>query len=149
MTYIYEIYPLIKVETVWFHCALLWLLADPFNNSSPSPSYCNPIPWKPIHIPPPEKPKEGSCGRKPQRRQRCNQSPGTAVRLRTSASPGQFQRRWNSSRLTPVFVMKLLWLTELNSSEWQKDFCFVFVADLLKSLFFLMIFEMCFWLIHV
>lgn len=92
---------LLKVETGWIYCALLRFLADPFDRSSPSPGYFNPIPWKPIHIPPPEKPEEETCSRKPQRQHRSKQSPSAAFRLRTPARPGQFQRRWRS-RLTPV-----------------------------------------------
>uniref|UniRef100_A0A674MM84 Coiled-coil domain-containing protein n=1 Tax=Takifugu rubripes TaxID=31033 RepID=A0A674MM84_TAKRU len=66
---------------------------NPFDRSSPSPGYFNPIPWKPIHIPPPENPKEETCSRTPQRQHRSKQSPSVAFRLRTPARPGQFQRR--------------------------------------------------------
>lgn len=118
-------YLLLKVETGWLYCALLGLLADPFGRSSPSPGYFNPIPWKPIHIPPPEQPKEEACSRKPQRQHRSKQSPSAAFRLRTPARLGQFQRRWRR-RLTPAFVMNSQWLTEQKPFflEWQNDFGF-------------------------
>lgn len=139
-------YLLLKVERGWLYCALLRFLADPFDRSSPSPGYFNPIPWKPIHIPPPENPKEETCSRKPQRQHRSKQSPSAAFRLRTPARPGQFQRRWRS-RLTPAFVVNSQWLTEQKPffPKWQKDFGFWFeTGEFWYDFFF-----RCFWSIHV
>ncbi|XP_073328238.1 coiled-coil domain-containing protein 34 [Pagrus major] len=66
----------------------------PYDKSYPSPSFYNPIPWKPIHVPPPDTSSNKTSGKKPQRQGKCQQRPGTASRLRNSASAGQsLQRR--------------------------------------------------------
>nr|XP_046249972.1 coiled-coil domain-containing protein 34 isoform X2 [Scatophagus argus] len=66
---------------------------SPYDKSYPSPSFYNPIPWKPIHVPPPEKSQNKTCGKKPQRQQKCQQSPSAAFRLRNSASGGLLLQR--------------------------------------------------------
>ncbi|XP_032379142.1 coiled-coil domain-containing protein 34 [Etheostoma spectabile] len=63
---------------------------SPYDKSYPSPSFCNPIPWKPIPVPPPETSLNKTPGKKttkiPTNHQRkCQQSPSTAFRLRNSA----------------------------------------------------------------
>ncbi|XP_051916085.1 coiled-coil domain-containing protein 34 [Hippocampus zosterae] len=45
----------------------------------PLPSFYNPIPWKPIHMPPPESPPENTLSKKPQKQRRGQQS--SALRL--------------------------------------------------------------------
>lgn len=125
--------PHFHLLTGCFHCALLRFLTDPFDRSNPSPSYFNPVPWKPIHIPPPEKPMEESCSRKPLplKQQRSKQSPSTAFRLRASASPGQFQRRW-LSRTTAVTVRNSFsGVTETTASFLEHR---IFLYDLLDVL---------------
>ncbi|XP_037623843.1 coiled-coil domain-containing protein 34 [Sebastes umbrosus] len=57
---------------------------SPYDNSYPSPSFCNPVPWKPIHVPPPETPLNKTAGKKSQKQRKCQQSPSTAFRLRNS-----------------------------------------------------------------
>ncbi|XP_030281853.1 coiled-coil domain-containing protein 34 [Sparus aurata] len=66
----------------------------PYDKSYPSPSFYNPIPWKPIHVPPPEPSLNKTSGKKPQRQGKCQQRLGTASRLRNSQSAGpSLQRR--------------------------------------------------------
>lgn len=66
---------------------------SPYDKSYPSPSFYNPIPWKPIHIPPPETSVNKTSGKKPQKQWKKQQSPGGAFRLRNSASAGQLLQR--------------------------------------------------------
>lgn len=82
---------------VCFRSASVWFLTGPYDKSYPSPSFYNPIPWKPIHVPPTEKSKNKTSCTKTRRQQKCQQSPSNAFRLRNSASAGQLlQRRWHS-----------------------------------------------------
>ncbi|KAG8012497.1 Coiled-coil domain-containing protein 34 [Nibea albiflora] len=66
---------------------------SPYDKSYPSPSFYNPIPWKPIHVPPPEPSPNKTSAKKPQRNRKCQQSPSTAFRLRNSASAGPLLHR--------------------------------------------------------
>ncbi|XP_070829073.1 coiled-coil domain-containing protein 34-like [Chaetodon trifascialis] len=66
---------------------------SPYDKSYPSPSFYNPIPWKPIHVSPPETSLTKTSGKKSQKQQKCRQSPSTAFTLRNSASAGQWQQR--------------------------------------------------------
>ncbi|KAM3870003.1 LOW QUALITY PROTEIN: coiled-coil domain-containing protein 34 [Diretmus argenteus] len=55
---------------------------SPYDKAYPSPSFYNPVPWKPIHVPASETPlKNTSSQRKPQK---CHQSPGVPFRLRSA-----------------------------------------------------------------
>ncbi|KAI3371532.1 hypothetical protein L3Q82_024113 [Scortum barcoo] len=65
----------------------------PYEKSYPSPSFYNPIPWKPIHIPPPETSVNKTSVKKPQKQRKCQQSPSTTFRLRNSASTAQLLQR--------------------------------------------------------
>ncbi|TMS05394.1 Coiled-coil domain-containing protein 34 [Larimichthys crocea] len=65
----------------------------PYDKSYPSPSFYNPIPWKPIHVPPPEPSQNKTSAKKPQKNRKCQQSPSTAFRLRNSASAGPLLHR--------------------------------------------------------
>ncbi|XP_054476558.1 coiled-coil domain-containing protein 34 [Anoplopoma fimbria] len=62
---------------------------SPYDKSYSSPSFFNPVPWKPIHVPPQEITLNKTSGKKPQKQQKCQQSPSTALRLRNSASAAQ------------------------------------------------------------
>ncbi|XP_029992683.1 coiled-coil domain-containing protein 34 [Sphaeramia orbicularis] len=67
---------------------------SPYDKSCPSPSFYNPIPWRPIHIPPPEPTISKTTDRKPQKHRKGQQSSSTASRLRNTASAAQsLQRR--------------------------------------------------------
>lgn len=58
---------------------------SPYDKGYSSPSFCNPIPWKPIHVPLPEgtPKKKNASQQKPQIQSRHRQCPsGTAYRLR-------------------------------------------------------------------
>nr|XP_057931434.1 coiled-coil domain-containing protein 34-like isoform X2 [Doryrhamphus excisus] len=50
----------------------------------PPPGFYNPIPWKPIHTPPPETSPESTARRKPQKDQRRHQYCGAAGQLRNA-----------------------------------------------------------------
>ncbi|KAM6926473.1 coiled-coil domain-containing protein 34 [Lycodopsis pacificus] len=62
---------------------------SPYDKSYSSPSFYNPIPWKPIHVPPQEITQNKTSVKKPQKQQKWQQSPSTALRLRNSASAAQ------------------------------------------------------------
>ncbi|KAM7396451.1 hypothetical protein PAMP_019488 [Pampus punctatissimus] len=67
---------------------------SPYDKSYPSPSFYNPIPWKPIHVPPPETSPTKTANRKPQKQRKSQQSSSTAFRLRNTVSAAQsLQRR--------------------------------------------------------
>ncbi|XP_044047844.1 coiled-coil domain-containing protein 34 isoform X1 [Siniperca chuatsi] len=66
---------------------------SPYDKSYPSPSFYNPIPWKPIHVPPSETSLNKTSGKKPHKQRNCQQSSSTAFRLRNSASAGQLLQR--------------------------------------------------------
>lgn len=77
---------------------LVWFIPGPYDKYYPSPSFYNPVPWKPIHVPPAETSLNKTSGKKPQKQRKCQQSSSTALRLRHSASAGQLQqRRWHTS----------------------------------------------------
>ncbi|XP_056271746.1 coiled-coil domain-containing protein 34 [Pseudoliparis swirei] len=57
-------------------------LTSPYEKSYSSPSFYNPIPWKPIHVPPQEITLNNTSVKKPQKQPRCQQSPSSAFRLR-------------------------------------------------------------------
>ncbi|KAF7663623.1 hypothetical protein LDENG_00205710 [Lucifuga dentata] len=57
---------------------------SPYGMSYPSPSFYNPIPWKPIHVPPPETPANATSNRKPQKQRKSQQSSSSAARLKSS-----------------------------------------------------------------
>ncbi|XP_070687357.1 coiled-coil domain-containing protein 34 [Pempheris klunzingeri] len=63
--------------------------ASPYDKSYPSPSFYNPVPWKPIHVPPPETSLNKTSDKKPQKQRKCQQSSGTAFRLRNTVSAAQ------------------------------------------------------------
>ncbi|XP_055790651.1 coiled-coil domain-containing protein 34-like isoform X1 [Salvelinus fontinalis] len=65
------------------------------NVTYPSPSFYNPIPWKPIHVPPPEKPPGMKTSRRKQPSQpKYQNSPRIPFRLRdTVSSAARLQRR--------------------------------------------------------
>uniref|UniRef100_A0A1A7W9N9 Coiled-coil domain containing 34 n=1 Tax=Iconisemion striatum TaxID=60296 RepID=A0A1A7W9N9_9TELE len=53
---------------------------SPYDKSYPAPSFYNPIPWKPIHVPPPETSPNKTSGKKPPKQKRTQSS--CAIRLR-------------------------------------------------------------------
>ncbi|XP_071360402.1 coiled-coil domain-containing protein 34 isoform X2 [Trachinotus anak] len=57
---------------------------SPYDKSYPSPSFYNPIPWKPIHVPPPDTSLNKTSGKKPQKQRKSQQSHSTAFRLKTT-----------------------------------------------------------------
>ncbi|XP_068578950.1 coiled-coil domain-containing protein 34 [Cebidichthys violaceus] len=62
---------------------------SPYDKSYSSPSFYNPIPWKPIHVPPQEITPNKTSVKKPQKQQKWQQSSSTALRLWNSASAAQ------------------------------------------------------------
>ncbi|XP_060933162.1 coiled-coil domain-containing protein 34 isoform X2 [Limanda limanda] len=62
---------------------------SPYDKTYPSPSYVNPIPWKPIHTPPPETSLKKTTGNKPQKQRKNQQSSRTTYRLRNVVSAAQ------------------------------------------------------------
>ncbi|XP_037539351.1 coiled-coil domain-containing protein 34 [Nematolebias whitei] len=66
---------------------------SPYDKSYPAPSFYNPIPWKPIHVPPPETSPNKTTGRKPPKQKKTHQSSCTDVRLRHPASAAHFLQR--------------------------------------------------------
>ncbi|XP_036007710.1 coiled-coil domain-containing protein 34 isoform X2 [Fundulus heteroclitus] len=66
---------------------------SPYEGSYPAPSFCNPIPWKPIHVPPPETSPKKTSGRKPQKKKKPQQSPCTAFNQRNTPSAAHFLYR--------------------------------------------------------
>ncbi|KAM6960520.1 coiled-coil domain-containing protein 34, partial [Aplochiton taeniatus] len=64
------------------------------NISYPLPSYYNPIPWKPVNIPPPEKTtKKNTSGNKQQCQKNYQQSPSVPFRLRNTVSAGNLLQK--------------------------------------------------------
>uniref|UniRef100_A0AAZ1Y306 Coiled-coil domain containing 34 n=1 Tax=Oreochromis aureus TaxID=47969 RepID=A0AAZ1Y306_OREAU len=47
---------------------------SPYDKSYPSPSFVNPIPWKPIHVPPPEPSSLETSSKKPLKQRKSQQS---------------------------------------------------------------------------
>ncbi|XP_047244458.1 coiled-coil domain-containing protein 34 [Girardinichthys multiradiatus] len=66
---------------------------SPYDRSYPAPSFCNPIPWKPIHVPLPETSPKKTSVRKPQKQKKTQQSSCTAFRQRDTASAAHFLYR--------------------------------------------------------
>ncbi|KAM4733748.1 coiled-coil domain-containing protein 34 [Anableps anableps] len=66
---------------------------SPYDKWYPAPSFYNPIPWKPIHVPPPETSPNKTSGRKPQKQKKTQQSPCTAFRQRNTGSAAHFLYR--------------------------------------------------------
>ncbi|XP_035499434.1 coiled-coil domain-containing protein 34 [Scophthalmus maximus] len=62
---------------------------SPYDKSYPSPSFYNPIPWKPIHTPPPEPSLNKTSGKKLQKQRKSQQSPRTTHRPRNTVSSAQ------------------------------------------------------------
>lgn len=89
---------------------LVWFPPGPYDKSYPSPSFCNPIPWKPIHVPPPDTSLNKTSAKKLQKQRKSQQSPSTVFRLRNTVSGAQlWQKRWHS-RATSVTVMAAAYL---------------------------------------
>ncbi|XP_067358790.1 coiled-coil domain-containing protein 34 [Channa argus] len=65
----------------------------PYDKSYPSPSFYNPIPWKPIPVPSPETSHEHVPGKKSQKRRTSQQSPSTAFRFGSTVSAAQLLQR--------------------------------------------------------
>lgn len=88
----------------YFCSVLVWFLPGPYDKFCPSPSFYNPIPWKPIHTPPPEKSKIVVSCTKSQKKQ----NPSTAIRLRNYSTAVELVPwRWHS-RLRPMTVIQKL-----------------------------------------
>ncbi|KAM9854610.1 coiled-coil domain-containing protein 34 [Aulostomus maculatus] len=60
--------------------------ASAYDKSYPSPSFYNPVPWKPIHVPPPETAPNKTPGRKAQKQKKGQQSSSAALGFRNTAS---------------------------------------------------------------
>ncbi|PWA24825.1 coiled-coil domain-containing protein 34 [Gambusia affinis] len=67
--------------------------ASPYENLHPAPSFYNPIPWKPNHIPPPQTSPNKTSERKPQRQKKIKQNPPFTYRQRNTASTTRFLNR--------------------------------------------------------
>ncbi|KAM7003328.1 coiled-coil domain-containing protein 34 [Tautogolabrus adspersus] len=65
-------------------------ITGPYEKFLPSPGFYNPIPWKPINVPPPETSVNKTSDKKNLKQRRCQQSP---LRLRNSTSAAQLQQR--------------------------------------------------------
>ncbi|XP_018519517.1 coiled-coil domain-containing protein 34 isoform X1 [Lates calcarifer] len=66
---------------------------SPYDKSYPSPSFCNPIPWKPIHVPPPDTSLNKTSAKKLQKQRKSQQSPSTVFRLRNTVSGAQLWQK--------------------------------------------------------
>ncbi|CAL8357946.1 unnamed protein product [Lota lota] len=67
---------------------------SPYDNGYPPPSFYNPVPWKPIHAPPPEPPVKNTSERRPHSQPTNRQSASaTRSRLRNCASGTQLLHR--------------------------------------------------------
>lgn len=66
---------------------------NPYDKSYPSPSFYNPIPWKPIHVPPPETLQNKTFSKKPQRQRKRQSSHSSTFGLRNSSSAGLLLQR--------------------------------------------------------
>ncbi|CAJ1057350.1 coiled-coil domain-containing protein 34 isoform X3 [Xyrichtys novacula] len=60
--------------------------AGPYDKFLPSPGFYNPIPWKPIHVPPPETSLTKTSDKKNSKQRKCPQTPCPPFRLRNSVS---------------------------------------------------------------
>ncbi|KAM4572702.1 coiled-coil domain-containing protein 34 [Odontesthes bonariensis] len=66
---------------------------SPYDKLHPAPSFYNPIPWKPIHIPPPEMPPNTMSTKKPQKQRKSHQSPCAAFRMGNTVSAAHLLHR--------------------------------------------------------
>ncbi|KAG7274774.1 hypothetical protein CRUP_015761, partial [Coryphaenoides rupestris] len=67
---------------------------SPYDKGYPPPSFYNPVPWKPIHTPPPEAPTKNTSQRRPQSQSaKCQSTAATRSRLRNSASGTRLLQR--------------------------------------------------------
>ncbi|XP_029908941.1 coiled-coil domain-containing protein 34 [Myripristis murdjan] len=66
---------------------------SPYDRDYPSPSFYNPIPWKPIHVPTPESQPQKTPHRNQQKHRKYQQRPKTALSLRNSVSATQMLQR--------------------------------------------------------
>ncbi|XP_005734922.1 coiled-coil domain-containing protein 34 [Pundamilia nyererei] len=67
--------------------------SSPYDKSYPSPSFVNPIPWKPIHVPPPEPSSLETSSKKPLKQRKSQQSLSNTFRLRNTQSPAHLQQK--------------------------------------------------------
>jgi len=65
----------------------------PYDKLHPAPSFYNPIPWKPIHIPPPETPPNTKSTKRPQKQRKSHQSPCAAFKMGNSVSAAHLLQR--------------------------------------------------------
>uniref|UniRef100_A0A665UM14 Coiled-coil domain-containing protein n=1 Tax=Echeneis naucrates TaxID=173247 RepID=A0A665UM14_ECHNA len=61
--------------------------------SYPSPSFYNPIPWKPTHVPPPEATLNNASNMKPQKQKKSQPIPSTGFGLRNTVKTAQLLHR--------------------------------------------------------
>ncbi|XP_061578547.1 coiled-coil domain-containing protein 34 [Cololabis saira] len=66
---------------------------SPYDKSYPAPSFYNPIPWKPIHVPPPESLQNKMSCEKPQKQRKSQQSTCSAFRLRNTGHAAHLLQR--------------------------------------------------------
>ncbi|XP_068169460.1 coiled-coil domain-containing protein 34 [Antennarius striatus] len=66
---------------------------SPYDRLYPSPSFCNPLPWKPVPTPPPEKTHNKTSDMKAQRQRKCQQSSSATLRLKNIPNVGQSVQR--------------------------------------------------------
>lgn len=99
----------------------------PYDKSYPAPSFYNPVPWKPIHVPPPETSPIKAAGRKPPTQRKNQQSRCADIKLRNTVGAAHCQqRRWHkqvdvTQRDSAVM---LLWLINTCSAP-GPDLCWV------------------------
>lgn len=67
--------------------------SSPYDKSYPSPSFINPVPWKPVHVPPPEASTHKTSSKNPLKQRKSQQSLSGTFRLRNTASPAHLQQR--------------------------------------------------------
>lgn len=73
---------------------VLCVSPGPYDKGYPPPSFYNPVPWKPIHTPPPEAPTKNTSQRRPQSQSaKCQSTAATRSRLRNSASGTRLLQR--------------------------------------------------------
>ncbi|XP_029377866.1 coiled-coil domain-containing protein 34 [Echeneis naucrates] len=66
---------------------------SPYEKSYPSPSFYNPIPWKPTHVPPPEATLNNASNMKPQKQKKSQPIPSTGFGLRNTVKTAQLLHR--------------------------------------------------------
>lgn len=89
----YSWYMLVSDNFNCDHTELAQFSPGPYDKSYPSPSFYNPIPWKPIHVPPPETSLNKTSGKKTPKQRIHRQSPSTTYRLKNAVSAGQLLQR--------------------------------------------------------